>query len=172
MCHHLLALNSPNRWGCLCCLSDGTHHQLYESPLFLIHQTWQHRGRDRRRTEWVIVETPQSRNREGAGGVGRRSRLYVFICTVIKHKLYLNFMMLSGWAVCTDWVQPSSECCLDCLSCVHSLISFLSPVSCSKNAVIVSQSLSSDPATPHRLSTKYAPCSWNCQEWMSCLLQM
>lgn len=37
-----------------------------------------------------------------------------------------------------------------------------SPASCRRNAVIVSQSLSSDPATPHILSTRYSPCSWNC----------
>lgn len=47
---------------------------------------------------------------------------------------------------------------------VYTVLSCCSPVSCSRNAVIVSQSLSSDPATPHRLSTRYVPCSWNCQE--------
>lgn len=45
MCHHLFALSSPNRWGCLCCLSDRTHHQLYEHTLLLIHQFWQHKNR-------------------------------------------------------------------------------------------------------------------------------
>lgn len=65
-CHHLLALSSPNRWGCLCCLSDGTHHQLYENPLLLIHQTWQHRGTDRCRTEWVMVENTQCRDNKVA----------------------------------------------------------------------------------------------------------
>lgn len=36
-----------------------------------------------------------------------------------------------------------------------------SPVSCSRQVVITSQSLSSDPATLHRLSTRYAACSWS-----------
>lgn len=39
-----------------------------------------------------------------------------------------------------------------------------SPVSCNSSVVMVSQSLSSDPAADHRLSTRYAPCSWNCGE--------
>lgn len=49
-------------------------------------------------------------------------------------------------------------------SCLGSVSPCSSPASCSRNAVIVSQSLSSDPATPHRLSTRYVACSWSCQE--------
>lgn len=48
--HHLLALSSPNRWGCLRCLSHGAHHEVYESPLLLIHQTWQ---KNRQVQKWV-----------------------------------------------------------------------------------------------------------------------
>lgn len=50
VCHHLLALSSPNRWGCLHRLSDGAHHEVYESPLLLIHQTWQ---KNRQVQKWV-----------------------------------------------------------------------------------------------------------------------
>lgn len=42
--HPLPALCSPNRWDSLRCLHDRTNHQLDESPLLLIHQTWQHGG--------------------------------------------------------------------------------------------------------------------------------
>lgn len=47
---------------------------------------------------------------------------------------------------------------------MFTVLSCSSPSSCSRKVVIVSQSLSSDPATCQRLSTRYAPCSWNCQE--------
>lgn len=154
MCYHPFALSSPNRWSCLCCLSDGTHHQLYESPLLLIHQTWQHRSRDRSTAEWVTTQSSTSWEEVQTW------------CLCDKKwelpKVYTVFILRC--IVCTDSESNplTNEWSSDCLSYVH--LSFCSPASCSRNVVIVSQSLSSDPATPHRLSTRYAPCSWNCQE--------
>lgn len=138
LCHYLLAMSSPNRRGCLCRLSDGTHHQLYESPLFLIHQIWQHSGTDRGRTVWWLSLHNAGTARE-------------------QHELYKIIMVY--WCEAELYALTQIRLLVLC-----AVLSRSSPASCSRNAVIVSQSLSSDPATLHRLSTRYAPCSWNCQE--------
>lgn len=80
-----------------------------------------------------------------------------------QHESSMNYygILVLNWVLCTDAAKTAWG--------LLTVTSCSSPESCSRSPVIVSQSLSSDPATPHRLSTRYAPCSWNCQEseWLA-----